>query len=458
MIMKTIRPFAVLVILFFGLLSAVWGVIPFHDDWTYVTAPNVTFEWSQLMPGIEFWRPFDVMWGAVMGKVPNLFPLANRVAICLGHSLNVFLVWQVLFRLGFGNAVGCAWGALYFGLSSSVAAVVVNTDTINQVWCFSFGALALLLSLKRDRFVVWPLIVSFLFKESGVSWLAIIPLVVWLKRSRGLDTEIAIRQFPIRYVGMGVVILAIYFAIRFLLCGKIALGGGGYYELGCTEQETFVNVLIGTIMPLSAVDGLAFACEKWFLFLCTILLSMGLWGSVVLCVTLGAEKKTMYRAAVVAVIAAFAMAIPHCFFKGHHPAEMHFYPVVFAGALLIGSVRVEGKMCRAAVVGILCMLALYGEGWADKFYETYAHSRRTRALFERLRKEKIDFSQPVYFIVELDRDIHYYSTFTSCAAHGLNFGRACRAFNGWRDFDCRVMIGPDESAQIPYHAQVVRIK
>ena len=52
---------------------AVHGLMPFHDDWTYATAPNPDFTWNQLLPNVSFWRPFDVLWGALMAKVPHFF-------------------------------------------------------------------------------------------------------------------------------------------------------------------------------------------------------------------------------------------------------------------------------------------------------------------------------------------------------------------------------------------------
>lgn len=52
---------AVLCFLFVVLFAAVAGVVPFHDDWTYLTAPIADFEWRMLLPGDSFLRRFSLI-------------------------------------------------------------------------------------------------------------------------------------------------------------------------------------------------------------------------------------------------------------------------------------------------------------------------------------------------------------------------------------------------------------
>ena len=79
-----------------ALLALVMPLLPFQDDWTYLTAPNPEFAWRDLLPGAAFWRPFDALWGGILGRAPWLFPWVNRIVIVLGHVLCVYLVaWIV---------------------------------------------------------------------------------------------------------------------------------------------------------------------------------------------------------------------------------------------------------------------------------------------------------------------------------------------------------------------------
>lgn len=81
---------------------------------------------------------------------------------------------------------------------------------------------------------------------------------------------------------------------------------------------------------------------------------------------------------------------------------------------------VRKKVFRFCSVGAMCLV--FGIGWSDKMRHTYAHSRRVRVLFEELKSEKLDYSKPIYFIVDADRTIRYYSVFSHSAAHGLDCG------------------------------------
>ena len=83
-------------LMWIALLLLVMSLLPFHDDWTYLTAPNPEFAWRDLLPGEAFWRPFDALWGGILGRAPWLFPWANRIAIVLGHVICVYLVARIV--------------------------------------------------------------------------------------------------------------------------------------------------------------------------------------------------------------------------------------------------------------------------------------------------------------------------------------------------------------------------
>lgn len=438
--------------LFAAYFAAVYGLMPFHDDWSYATAPNPDFTWSQLLPSLAFWRPFDVLWGALMVKCPGFFPGANRLVVVLAHTLNVFIVGKILERMP-GDGVSRWIGTLFFALSPSVAALVVNSDTINQAWSFTFGAAALLVALSDDSskgrkgiVVTVLLFLSLLFKESGVSWLAVIPLVSWLKTGD-------VRKSA-RLTIAGGVLLAVYFCVRFCLLGACALGDGQYYALGFNPESILINLALSIVASLSAIDILAFVYDNWLLLLASGALSVSFfafWFA-------SADRRRSAESCIIAALVAIAMAIPHCCFVSHHPAEMHFYPILFAGALMLAAQPSDArkKVFRFCSVGAMCLI--FGIGWSDKMRHTYAHSRRVRVLFEELKSEKLDYSKPIYFIVDADRTIRYYSVFSHSAAHGLDCGRACRAFNGWHNFDYHMAYTMEERMKIPVGVQVVRIK
>ena len=107
---------------------------------------------------------------------------------------------------------------------------------------------------------------------------------------------------------------------------------------------------------------------------------------------------------------------------------------------------------------VMSMIVLFACGWYDRLIEVHSHSERTRVLFQELAKKDIDFLKPVYFIAEADPNVKYYSVFAESARHGLYWGKAWRAFNGWRDFDYHLAVIQLDVWAIPYGAQVIKIK
>lgn len=446
-----VKKIALLTGLFAALFAAVYGLMPFHDDWCYATAPNPGFVWSQLLPDASFWRPFDVIWGALMARIPGLFPNANRLVVVLAHTLSSFFVWKALDKIS-KDRIACLVGTLFFAVSSVIAAMLFNSDTINQSWSFLWGIIALCVALERED-VSWRrwsvvsglVVLSMLFKESGVSWLAVIPLILfWHERNPKLLFQRA---------AFGVGVLAFYFALRFALMGDVAVGGE-YYELGFNLEKVVINFVVAVLLPLTQFDMLSFVCEQWLLMTASAVASLTFWW----CWVASARREEVDLKVWLLVLLALAFAAPHCFFKGHHPAEMHFYPVLFAGSVFIALTPAMDGRLRIRCFGLVAMFVLCVCGWYDKLIEVHKHSERTRALLQELSKRDIDFSKPVYFVAEADPNVKYYSVFTESAGHGLYWGKACRMLNGWRDFDYHLVVTYSQLAAIPYGAQVIRIK
>ena len=84
----------------------VFSISPLSDDWYYLTAPNPDFTPADLLPDNQFWRPFDAIFGGLMGLMPQLFPALNRAVVVLGHILSVALVGEITKRIGIKTKPG----------------------------------------------------------------------------------------------------------------------------------------------------------------------------------------------------------------------------------------------------------------------------------------------------------------------------------------------------------------
>lgn len=418
-----------LIVVGVALFVAVAPLLPFHDDWTYLTAPHPEFSCSDLLPGAAFWRPFDALWGAVLGSAPWLFPWANRIAIVLGH---VLCVWHVMRIVGLMKVSGAFAAVCFFALSSGIAACMVNTDSINLVWSCVWGCLGTIALLSGRPMWMWLACyaVSVLFKESGLSWLAVGPLLAFAVDSDG-------RRF-VRGCLAGAGLFVVYMGLRFVLQGEVALGNGGDYALTLSPVTVGKNLAILVGMGLSSVDGLAWARGCLVLFVGTAVLSLLAWGAFGLSVDWGNRRDVLRRIAI-GILVVLAFAAPHCLFKNHHPAEMHFYPVVLGGALLVGLLPVAAQRTKFFGCAAGIMACLFAVGWGDKLLHIYDTNGRAKALLAEIKASGKDLNTPSEYTVKSDPELVRYSVFSQSPAWCLDYGRALRSENGWRDSRVKIV-------------------
>ena len=411
-------------LMWIALLVLVMPLLPFQDDWTYLTAPNLDFAWRDLLPGEAFWRPFDALWGGLLGCMPWMFPWANRIAIVLGHVLCVYFVARIVDELC-GDRRGRFAAVGFFALSSGIAAVIVNTDSLNLVWSCVWGcAGTLALLMGRSLLLVFGCYaVSVLCKERGLSWLAVGPLLLYVK-------DFDWRRL-VKFACMGACVFAVYLSARFALQGEVVLGDGGDYALTLSPKIVGRNFVILVGMSLSGVDGLAMGVRP-VVFWMTVVLSVAVWLLFAWCVRAGrGESAAKWMFVCAAVILAFAA--PHCLFKNHHPAEMHFYPVVLGTALAIAIIPMDYAKRMPFIVSVVSMCAVFAIGWFDKMTAIYESSARAKALLAEVRDSVADFSVATEYRVKSTPKVARYSVYSQPATWCLDNGRAFRCLNGWRE-------------------------
>lgn len=412
-------------LMWIALLVLVMPLLPFQDDWTYLTAPNLDFAWRDLLPGEAFWRPFDALWGGILGRATWLFPWANRIAIVLGHVLCVYLVARIVGELC-GDRRGRFAAVGFFALTSGIAAVVVNTDSINLVWSCAWGCVGTLALISgRSLLLVFGCYaVSVLCKESGLSWLVVGPLLVYAKDSDW--------RRLVKLACIGACLFVLYLCLRFALQGGVTLGNGGDYALTLSPKTIGVNLAILAGLSLSGVDALAFVSHRYFLFGATAVLSVIAWSVFASCSDLGRGKSAALRLLVCAAVI-LAFAAPHCLFKNHHPAEMHFYPVVLGTALAIAIIPMDYAKRIPFTVSVVSMCVVFAIGWFDKMTSIYKSSARAKALLAEVRDSVVDFSMANEYRVKSTPEVARYSVFSQPAVWCLDNGRAFRCLNGWRE-------------------------
>ena len=320
----------------------------------------------------------------------------------------------------------------FFAVSSGIAATIVNTDSLNLVWSCVWGC-AGTLALLNGR-MAWLgfmcYVVSIMCKESGLSWLAVGPLLVYAK---DLDGRRLVRRFVV-----GLCLFASYLGLRFVLQGEVALGDGGDYALTLSPVVIGKNLAILVGMSLSAVDGLAWVAGRLAVFIGTIVLSGLMWGAFVLCVD-RRNLSDMMRRVLIGAFVVLAFSAPHCLFKSHHPAEMHFYPVVLGGAFALALIPLDEIKRIPFSFAVMSMVLVFAIGWCDKMATIYVTSSRAEKLFGKIKEDVADFNVPLEYTARVDKGIVRYSVFSQSPVWCLDGGRALRSLNGWRDAKVKIV-------------------
>ena len=147
----------------------------------------------------------------------------------------------------------------------------------------------------------------------------------------------------------------------------------------------------------------------------------------------------MIKSVLIGLLLIFAMALPHCFSRNHHPAEMHFYPVILGGSFAVGIMLRNGCNMRLARLAFVAMMVVYAIGWCDKICEVYSNSIRAQNLFSSIQAGMSGSKTNRTFVVCKDSAVYHYSVFTQSAAWGLDYGTAFRSLNGWKESKVRIV-------------------
>ncbi|MBR4389486.1 MAG: hypothetical protein IKT00_09955 [Prevotella sp.] len=182
---------------------------PTFDDWTYLTSPQRgTFDISLFLPN-TYWRPFDALLGYTLGVCPTLFPTLNHVIILLLHLANTLLTACIARRLGFSRRATDV-ATLFFYLSPGILGTVLDIDSMNQAAALMWGLVAVYISLgtrrHRSLWMCVALLLSTLSKENGLTFIVIIPLLLYAFRRRS-GRQIMAETTPLLAVGIAYLIV-----------------------------------------------------------------------------------------------------------------------------------------------------------------------------------------------------------------------------------------------------------
>ena len=215
---RPINKYCSLIIVACSLPVVLWGVcaiFPTFDDFTTLQSPQFTAPWSkELLPNDSFWRPWDYLFGCLLGWNTVLFPTLNHIIIILGHTANALLVFFICKKLKF-NHIATNIATLFFFFSPASLGATLACDGLNQTYAHFWGLAALWFFLDKKgktRILLWPIctMIAALSKENGLAWAVVPPLIAYA-------FEMIDRKKLWQYEALGLCTAIFYAALRLSL-------------------------------------------------------------------------------------------------------------------------------------------------------------------------------------------------------------------------------------------------
>lgn len=436
---------------FLILFSAGFSISPLSDDWYYVTAPNPDFKLADLLPTQTFWRPFDVLFGALMGKIPALFPYLNRAAVILGHVLSSVLLDVILRKIN----IHCTWrrfSVCLFLFSPATWAVTLSPDALNQAFSLLFGLVAIYVHLtKGGLYYLVPCFIALLWKESGISWFFAVPILDAFcteKPWNDFRKDLSLIKRCFKEIIASLSVVLIYFILRFSLYGSISLGHSeGTYKIGIFSFSAIKNLILLFSSACTGVDsiGLFGRHRSYGLVVITIILSLVfLCGWVISLCNLIVKKAPIFPLLCLALYA-LDLALPLIILGS--AGEMHAYPILCAMTVIFAFVFDRSNLSfRKLSIPIAALFLAFTISSVHKLVAIYDYSDRTQALTQSIQSQYDNPDETVLFIV-LD-NWEGYSVFEQSAIEGTSNGLSVRPQYQWANLThCVHYVGDETEAQ-----------
>lgn len=251
-------------------LCGVSSILPTFDDFTTLQSPQFTSPWSkQLLPNDSFWRPWDYLFGCLLGRNITLFPTLNHIIIILGHTINALLVFIICKKLKFSTHA-LNFATLFFFFSPASLGTTLAVDGLNQTYAQLWGLAALFVYLKDSKkYWFWSvfIFIGALAKENGLAWAVIPPIIAYA-------FNLIQRKQALHDCGIGIVIAIVYFAARITLnvSGEIT---SDYLDGDfISHVKDLVQLIIYNCIPVDFISIVYPPSRNWLLAAVTFILSL----------------------------------------------------------------------------------------------------------------------------------------------------------------------------------------
>ena len=414
-----------------------FSIFPLDDDWIYYTSPNTTFSIDDLLPTESFWRPFDVIFGYLIGKFPYAFPVVNHIAVAFAHVLSAKLIEKITKLMGYSKSARI-FSVAFFLFSPAIWATLVSPDGLNQAFSLLFGVVSCFCFLNNRKvlYIIF-VVLAMLWKESGVSFFAVAPLLGVVNNIH-CDNTSEIKKavlFLIKYALLAIFVIMLYFSFRFALAGSIQLGhSDGRYSVSILSLNTAKNTVILVLFASTFMDTISVFLGAITDLPFVITFPLNIVFLFMMCIALfrNAGKSVIIKYILFLVIM-FVLAFPQAIIVS--VGELHAYPVLFGVGLLYGCIYDNICTNKTLVTNALlvCSSVCFLMVGAHKLDMIYKYSAETKEFTKRLYEEGARDCESICIIttpIEAG-----YSVFYQPPIVGAGYGNCLKLYNGWKNIN-----------------------
>ena len=401
-------------------ILGVCEILPTFDDYVTLQSPQFTSPLSKkLLPYDSFWRPWDYLFGCLLGWNIVLFPTLNHVVIILGHTANAVLVFAICRKLNI-CIIATNVATTFFFFSPASLGATLACDGLNQTYAQFWGLIALwcyLVYLDNYRLFIWlPFtFIAALSKENGLSWAIIPPLIAFafnlIEKNRAL-----------KHIGLGLLLTILYFFLRIILKVNNNINDD-YIEVTLVDHFIdFVQILVYNWLPVDYMSIVYKPERNWLLVGLTLFLSiffLGLLGT-------GIKKLWKDRIFLILTVCYFIVAAPHLLTL---VSIMHNYATLSISALITAYIINKPTKMLYITFSLYIIASLFTD------VHHYIGAYQSGLLGKQMAFETIDKTgypvQQVFCITIEDDYTPKYSSFRVRPIDAFGWGLSVRHYTGY---------------------------
>lgn len=413
---------------------------PTGDDWGYFTKPNFNPSWADFSPREHIWRPFDVLFGIILGYIPDWFPALNHLWILFGHFVNTIILYRILMMLNL-NHNKAILGSLIFFSSPAIAATTFGCDSINQTYALTYGLVATLMYVSGKKVLnilgwIFFTFLALLSKESGIVWFVATPMIGFLIQYNRFPfnlKEKASREFYF-HVFLGLFFAVLYFLFRYFILNNPEVFGSkdpnSEGSLSIFSVSFVRNTLVLFGSGISSIDSFSLfkPQRNYFFIILTLLLNIPFLYFLVKGFFL-AIKNGRLIILIGFLLIGFVVSSPHLILA--HSAEMHAYPTVFFVVIImticLNEIKHSVKSKLAIVFYFIAVLISNANKWRALYDTVKGGEFIANEVFKQSRKPP----KNVAFIFAHDPRPGY-SVFMQSPLRSFGGGKIMKKYFDWK--------------------------